>query len=144
MRGLALIALATALLASFGVCGADPAGVPCCGVSWLVPENGFPCVGDAVDLDILVCDCYGTPLPGIIVSVRSSRGSDDVISGSPDTTDVNGHAEASITSMVAGQSWLSMDFEAYGFGCDDIATIDWNGASGAAATVWGTIKGLYR
>jgi hypothetical protein len=140
-----LVVLAAALLASFGICGAmQPAGVPCCGVSWLDPENDSPCVGESVDLDILVRDCYGSPLPGIVVDVRSSRGSDDVISGSPDTTDADGHAEASITSTVAGQSWLSMDFEGYGFGCDNIATIGWSGASGTAVSAWGAVKGLYR
>jgi hypothetical protein len=144
MRDLVVVALATALLASSGICSADPAGVPCCSVSWLDPEEDFPCIGDTVDVEILVRDCYGTPLLGIVVDVRSSRGSDDVISGCPDTTDVNGHAEARITSLVPGQSSLSLDFQDYGFGCDNFASIEWNGASGTTATAWGAIKGLYR
>ena len=143
MRKWALVLL-VALLASLGTYVTASAGVPCCSISWVVPEDDVPCIGETVHLDVYVHDCYGTPLGGIVVHILSDRGSDDVISGSPDTTDVNGRAEATITSMVAGWSWLSLEFPDYGFTCDGSGSINWSGASGTAPTTWGTVKALLR
>jgi hypothetical protein len=120
-------------------------GVPNSSASQIGTEDCFPCVGETVGIVAHINDCYGTPVPDVVVHFRSDRGLNDVITESPDVTDANGYADAKMTSVLPGTGHIWADIEWHGSSLTigPSEGIHWSGASATQTTTWGKIKTLY-
>jgi hypothetical protein len=87
------------------------AGVPCAGTSDVRLSPPEPTVGGTAQISITIRDCYGTPLPGMEVTIHSFRGQRDVISGSTGVTDVNGQYQTELTTRFPGDCSVFVDCE---------------------------------
>ena len=136
--------LVSALVVSMSTGAA--AGVPCVGTSTIMPGAMNPCIGEIIEVNAQISDCYGTPVQGAVVYFESSREGQDVFYGSPDTTGVLGHAEATMTSAYPGYCSLYADVEwsGYWITIGPSVTFEWSGASDVERLTWGRIKSLYR
>lgn len=102
-RGLIGIMLMVALVPAAAAAG-SVTGVPCTGTSTVVPDTYSAAAGDTVRVVATVLDCYGTALRNLLTYFYSTRDDEDVILGSPSVTDVNGQAEARVTTKFTGSS----------------------------------------
>jgi hypothetical protein len=84
------------------------AGVPCAGTSDVWAETYSADAGDTVELYVIVRDCYGQPLSNRVCNFYTDRGAQDIIIGSPLTTDVNGFAQVEVVTPFPGQSEIGV------------------------------------
>jgi hypothetical protein len=74
------------------------AGIPVAGTSTLWAEPDTMKLSDTTTVYVIIRDVYGEPIDGLACSFYSDRGDTDVFIGSPDTTGIDGAAQARLTS----------------------------------------------
>lgn len=90
------------------------AGVPVAANCEIWPVADTLVVRDTAHVYVIVRDLYGEPIPGIECDFISSRGDTDYVIGTPAVTNLNGEADAAVTTIYEpyfSHSHITVDVE---------------------------------